>query len=475
MSYISIAQTRGKIYHKFIDSSGKRTARIEYFRPRVWKENQHGFWKSYITNKLLKEERFDNCYDFMRYRRDNRDSTEKYGWIDPEYQFLYEHYIEQRKELNAEIVIQNARYFYFDIEVLVDPGDTPDPLTNDAKYPISTIAVYDSYFGERYVFGYKDYNGNGDFRYVKCNDEIHLLKCFLHLWTSGDYPDMVIGWNSTKFDIPYLCHRLNKLDPNLMNELSPISYVSSRVRKGGEDNFFKDYMTYEIHGVKCVDLQAIYKKFVVDPVYSYSLETISEVELDQHKVHYEGTLNVLYEEDFDTYVEYNMQDVDLMVSINNKKKLIDLIIDLCYECKIQFDLATTPTQWWNYKMSFDYLLPNHFVPNLYNANNHGGEFEGAEVYDTIVGLHEWVVGVDAEAMYPTGIRCQNIGPETLIEGEPEEGVEYTTSPSGIKFRKDKQSFFSQSICELIDKRRGYKKVKFESEKELELLNASGSD
>lgn len=466
MGYVSICTTNGRIYHKFINEDGERKVENVAFKPQVFVPYEHGTFRSYVTNIPLQAKKFENCYEFFAYKKQNKYSEEKYGWIDPEYQFLYQTYKAGGfKTLDTTVTTKNLRYLFIDLEVLIEDGGEIGVLENDSCYPISTIAAYDSYYNQRFVFGYKDYTGDGDFRYVKADDELDMLKKFMHLWKSADYPDMVIGWNSHQFDIPYLCNRLAKLDQRLYRELSPIQYVSSKVIKD-KDMFNKEFLIFDIAGVQCVDLMSVYKKFETDPIVSYSLDVVSEKELKQNKLDYEGSLLKLYENDFNRYCDYNMIDVDLVVAINKKKKLLELVVEVSYNCMIMFNQVTLPTAQWNYKTTFECLLPNKIVPNLFNSN-HLRSFKGGDVKETIPGLHKWVQSIDVGGMYPNGgIRSQNAGPETILDGPGENAVR---SPSGHYFSKDTTSYFSQMITKLVDERSRYKKEMKQKEKRLEEL------
>ena len=61
------------------------------------------------------------------------------------------------------------------------------------------------------LWGIGDFkNDRDDVTYVNCSNENELLANFMNFWTKH-YPDVVTGWNTEFFDIPYLINRVTKV------------------------------------------------------------------------------------------------------------------------------------------------------------------------------------------------------------------------------------------------------------------------
>ena len=120
--------------------------------------------------------------------------------------------------------IKHINIAMIDIEVGSENG-FPDPYK--ATEPITAIAWKTLNGGIR-VYGCDDYKRNGDEDYIKCDSEYDLCKRFLQDW-QNDCPDVVTGWNTNFFDIPYLVNRFrNILGEDEAKKLSPWNLISER-------------------------------------------------------------------------------------------------------------------------------------------------------------------------------------------------------------------------------------------------------
>ena len=208
---------------------------------------------------------------------------------------------------------KNHRELFFDIEVEVTDG-FPEP--SKAANKVTSVAMYTKHDEAYrvYVLGEgKDNIKDGvDIRFYTTESE--LLQEFLKYWI-GVQPTCVTGWNTNGFDIPYLYNRITKvLGEEFANALSPIQIVKYNPNK----------KMYRIAGVSSLDYMDLYRKFTYTQQSSYRLDHIGTIEVGIGKVEYEGTLDDLYRDDIDKFIEYNLNDVEIVKALDQKFKLLDL-------------------------------------------------------------------------------------------------------------------------------------------------------
>lgn len=313
--------------------------------------------------------------------------------------------------LNDDEPSTGHRLVVFDIEVSMEMG-IPNVAT--ANNPITSIALYDQVTNEYYVLVLDKKSSKQN--YTKDNtsvkfyvDEFDLLFDFLNIW-EGINPTIVTGWNSDGFDIPYLYHRLQQVvGQNQAVRLSPIKKIK-----------FSDFrQKYKIAGISSLDYLDLYKKFTYTQQPNYRLGTIGLIELGQGKIEYEGTLDDLYNTDLDKFIEYNLTDVKIVVDLEKKMKLIELVRGICH-------IGHVPYEDYSYSSRFlegtivTYLHRKGLVVTNKNpkAREMMGEdkdkFDGAYVKDPQAGKYDWVYSLDLQSLYPSIIMSLNISPETKV-------------------------------------------------------------
>ena len=137
-----------------------------------------------------------------------------------------------------------------DIEVGSENG-FPEPA--DASEPITAITYK---MGDKFiVFGCGIFeNKRDDVKYVKCRDELDLIKRFLDEW-SGDYPDIITGWNVKLFDITYIVNRIKRLfGDEEARRLSPWGVLNERQVNFGPGRQFDTYVILGISVLDYIDL-----------------------------------------------------------------------------------------------------------------------------------------------------------------------------------------------------------------------------
>jgi DNA polymerase elongation subunit (family B) len=365
-----------------------------------------------------------------------------------------------------------------DIEVGSENG-FPDPYK--ANEPITAICL--RYMnGDTLVYGCGDYVVQGNEKYIKCVDEWSLCKRFLADWQEN-YPDIISGWNTKFFDIPYLFNRFNKLlGEEETKKLSPWGLINQR--KVVVMN--KENIAYEILGVSSWDYIELYRWYAPSgkSQESYRLDAIANVEIGESKLSYDeyDNLHALYRLNYQKFIEYNIKDVDLIFRLEEKLKLIELGLTLAYDTKCNYEDIFAQTRMWDSLINNKLLESNIIVPPK-TISHKDGMFEGAYVKDPQVGMHHWVASFDLDSLYPHLMMQYNVSPETLIEpsdysddmrevissGVSVEKMLYkqvdtskltnvTLTPNGQFFRTDFQGFLPKMLEEMYEDRKKFKKL-----------------
>lgn len=301
--------------------------------------------------------------------------------------------------------------FFFDIEVKVGDG-FPDPMK--AEQPLTAVTIYDSTTKIFHAFGVKELDKKirGDVVYYNCGSEKKLITSVVSFWKSN-YPDVVTGWHINGFDIPYLINRIvNVFGEEYTKTLSPWNRIDASEKK---DMFGKsDTMEYDIWGIEVLDYLDLYKKYVPKGQESYTLEYISTQELGEGKVQFEGSLNDLYVNDYANYMLYNVIDVERVVQLEAKLKMIQLQLNLAYRAKLNYTDAFGQVKLWT-SIIYHALIEQQVVFPPKRRTRKDESFEGAFVIPPKVGMHEWVVTIDATSLYPSMMMSFNISPETIVQ------------------------------------------------------------
>ena len=298
------------------------------------------------------------------------------------------------------------RELFFDIEVEVTDG-FPEP--SKAQNKVTSIAMYTKYDEKYRVYvlgeGQDNIKDEVDIRFY--STESQLLQEFLKYWIDVK-PTVVTGWNTNGFDIPYLYNRLSKvLGEEFANALSPIQIVKYNPNK----------KMYRIAGVSSLDYLDLYRKFTYTQQSSYRLDHIGTIEVGLGKVEYEGTLDDLYKNDIDKFIEYNLNDVEIVKALDQKFKLLDLARAVSHLGRIPYEEVYFSSRYIEgamlvYLRSLSLVAPSKGADVTYDGSE--GRFAGAYVKAPIPGRYDWVFDLDLTSMYPSIIMSLNMSPETKI-------------------------------------------------------------
>lgn len=395
-----------------------------------------------------------------------------YGMTQFPYTYISEKYPQQIQFDSSQMKIVTI-----DIEVECENGF---PFADQAIEPMLSITVKDHNAGKILVWGLHPYHtSRDDVEYIQCQTERELLAQFLAWWES-DYPDIITGWNTEFFDIPYICNRIKSvMGEDAMKRLSPWGVVNSRHVNSG---YGKKDMVYDILGVQDLDYLQLYRKFTYTNQESYRLDHIAFVELGERKDEnpYE-TFRQWYTEDYQSFIDYNITDVELVDRLDDKMKLIDLLLTMTYEAKVNMTDSFTSVKYWDV-LIYNHLLKRKIViPQKMGHKSKGEKYVGAYVKEPQVGQHKWVMSFDLNSLYPHLIMQYNISPETLSD-DVVDGIDVdallggrkvsvpsnvTFTPNGAIFSKDKQGFLPEMMQTMYNDRTVYKKKMLDAKQKYE--------
>ena len=331
--------------------------------------------------------------------------------INPIFVCLSENY------LNAEPPKLNVAFF--DIEVDFDPERgyaSPD----DAFMPITAIAVYLQWMETMICLAVppKKLKMEDAKEMVKDFDnvmlyetEAEMLDVFLDLIKDAD---VLSGWNSEGFDIPYTVNRVTKI---LSKEDTRRFCLFNQFPKKREyEKYGRQAVTYDFIGRVHLDSLELYRKYTYEERHTYRLDAIAEYELGERKTQYEGTLDQLYNNDFRTFVEYNINDCMLLEKLDKKLKFMDLANTLAHECTVLLQttmgaVAVTEQAIINEAHRRGFQVPNRTKMDDREGNEGAA---GAYVAYPKEGIHDWIGSLDINSLYPSAIRALNMGPETIV-------------------------------------------------------------
>ena len=482
--YTNVICVGNNILYRGVENGRRVKLRVGYtptmFLPSQketkWK-TLHGEYLDEITLGSIRE-----CRDFIK-RYEDVENFKIYGNTRYEYAYIADEFKGAIDWDQAKINIA-----VIDIEVGSENG-FPDPYK--ANEPITAIAVK-TLDGDMKVYGCGSFNNNrDDVTYIKCRDEYDLCKRFLEDWKYNT-PDIITGWNTRFFDIPYLVNRFVKiLGEDEMKYLSPWGIVQERKSniKG------RELISYEIYGIASLDYIELYKWFAPGGKSqdSYRLDNIANIELGKKKLSYDEfeNLHQLYKLNYQKFIEYNIVDVELIVELEAKLKLIELSLTLSYDTKSNYGDVFTQTRMWD-AIIHNYLLERNIVVPPNETSVKDGAFEGAYVKDPQIGVHDYVASFDLNSLYPHLMMQYNISPETIVEVKDYDdnmrqiisdgvnvdkmlGKEVDTSklqgvtitPNGQFFRTDKQGFLPKMLEEMYEDRKKFKKMMISAKQEYE--------
>jgi DNA polymerase elongation subunit (family B) len=307
---------------------------------------------------------------------------------------------------------------FFDIEVAFDPVRGFSPVT-DPFNPITAISVYLNWLEQlvtlvvapRHMSKETAREICAEFENtVLCESETEMLKTFLDLI---DDADILSGWNSEGYDIPYTVNRITRVLSK--DDTRRFCLWGQFPKKRMFERFGAENETYDLVGRVHMDYMQLYRKYTYEERHSYSLDAIAEYELGERKTQFEGTLDQLYNQHFRTFIVYNRQDTLLLDKLDKKLRFLELASELAHANTVLLAttmgaVAVTEQAIINEAHERGMVVPNR----KQRLTDEDTQAAGAYVAYPKKGLHEWIGSVDINSLYPSAIRALNMGPETII-------------------------------------------------------------
>lgn len=477
--YTNVAQDKNQILVCGYDNGKRFKEKIDY-KPFLFVPVKEETRYKTIHNEYVEKYDFSSIYEARSFikKYKNISNFEYYGMTKFEYPYIFEYYDNIKFDPNS------IRECIIDIEVSMKTGK-PDVET--ANNPI--VAITMMYKDITFVFGLKDFETKDTkIKYFKCKDEIDLLQKFIIIFSSDLYrPDVITGWYIEFFDIPYIIKRIeNVLSLDEAKRLSPWGKLNVKTI----EVYGKENTIYELVGVNILDYLALYKKFTYVVRQSYTLDYISQIELKANKIEYKskyGSLDGLYDQNHQLYIEYNIHDCTLIRLLNDKLQLLELVYEFAYDSRINFQDTLFAVRTWDV-IIHNYLLKHKIVVPVKSSTSpiETRIPEGAYVKDPLIGKYNWVVSFDLQSLYPHIIMGYNIGPDSyrgkeidkipmypIITSFPDikkndwkqKNVSYTMN--GCLYDKNKTGFLAQLMEDLFNKRKEYKKIYLDTKEEFE--------
>lgn len=410
MSYVDALFDRDHDLIKIVErKDGIRTFREFPVKYTFYYKDQKGKYKSVYGDPLSRIVS-KNTKDFRKEVAINRDKTLFESDINPIFQCLSENYLNQdAPKLNIA---------FFDIETDFDPergfADPSDPFMG-----ITSVSVYLQWLETMICLAVppKTLTMEQATELVKeipnvmlFEKEADMLDTFLTLIEEAD---ILSGWNSEGYDIPYTVNRVARVLSK--DDTRRFCLWGQLPKKREYEKYGKMSETYDLVGRVHLDSLNLYRKYTYEERHSYRLDAIGEIEVGENKTAYEGTLDQLYNKDFKKFIEYNIQDTALLDKLDKKLRFIDLSNTIAHENTVLLQttmgaVAVTEQGIINEAHNRGLQVPNR--PKQSEEEN--TQAAGAYVAFPKKGLHKWIGSMDLNSLYPSVIRALNMAPETIV-------------------------------------------------------------
>lgn len=307
---------------------------------------------------------------------------------------------------------------FFDIETDFSPSRGFAPTT-DPFNPVTAISLYLDWMDQlvtvcvppKTLTSEQAEKIAGQFDNVFIfSTETEMFNAFFDLIEDSD---ILTGWNSSGYDIPYMVNRVTRVMSRddtrrfcLLNQFPKLrKYVM----------FDQEQETYDLVGRVHMDYLELYKKYNFEQRHSYKLDSIGELEVGEKKTQYEGTLDQLYNRDWQRFLEYNRQDTMLLYKIHKKRKFLDLANSIAHQNTVLLPTVMGSVALIEQAIINEAHSRGMVVPDKRKVNEETEpKAAGAYVATPKRGMHEWIAAVDLNSLYPSTIRALNMAPETIV-------------------------------------------------------------
>ena len=307
---------------------------------------------------------------------------------------------------------------FFDIEVDFDPlrgySKPEDPFN-----PITSISVYLDWMDKMVTLVVPPKSYSWETAQEICNQfsdcylferEEDMLDTFLDIIQDAD---ILSGWNSEGFDIPYTVMRITRVLSK--DDTRRLCLWGQMPKQRMFERFGAEQLTFDLLGRVHLDYMQLYRKYTYEERHSYSLDAIGEYEEVGSKVAYEGTLDQLYNKDFPKFIDYNRQDTMLLAKLDKKLRFLDLANELAHDNTVLLQTTMGAVAVTEQAIINEAHSRGMVVPNRRSRDDQGNtQAAGAYVAYPKKGMHEYIGAIDINSLYPSAIRALNMGPETIV-------------------------------------------------------------
>jgi len=481
--YTNVSRYGNMLLYRGYENGKRVTQKIKYGPKLYVSTNRPTSWKA-LDGTPVGEVRFESMREAKDWIGVNKDVAGRDIFGNTRYisTFINDEFPGQI-EFNRNLINVTT----IDIEVASDDG-FPEP--DRADNVITAITIKNNIDNTYYVWGLGDYNVENTIMkthrvvYKKFEQESSLLIDFIGHWDSTTHsPDVITGWNTRFFDIPYLHNRILKLlGEQFSKRLSPWGMIERReITKQG-----RTQVAYELKGISNMDYLELFIKFGYSygAQESYKLDHIANVVLGEKKLSYEeyGSIYSLYKNDFQKFIDYNIKDVELVDRLEDKMGLITLAMTIAYKAGVNYSDTFGTTAIWDtiiYRKLTDNKMVVPFSEDKTKTN-----YPGGFVKDPLVGIHDNVVSFDLNSLYPSIIMQYNMSPETIADGEVTKvDIEAVLTKSqnidnkgkalaanGQYFRTERQGILPAIIDDMYNERVGIKSEMINAQKKLQKVD-----
>lgn len=381
---------------------------------------------------------------------------------------------------------------------------TKFPEPGAAMFPVNLISCCSTIDNKTYSWGLEPYtdkeNPIENYRYFE--DELDMFKDFL-LWFKKQKFDILSGWNSESYDIPYICNRLHNIATarNIKTDFtaafSPLGKKAAKIQRIDPETEEVIGETYEIPGLLCLDYMVMFKKFgPFTNLPSWKLDYVSEKTIGLKKLaHDELPFETFYRKDYNYYVLYNRRDAELLPAMDAHNHIMDMVISFAHDCLIPLEKTTSmiatatgyilryihskgivmtdsngasSRDWWKEEGMWKVKQADGNY-QLQNVLYEKGEKEcltnhvkGGYVYAK-PGRYTYVMSGDITSSYPHQIMMYNISPETKVIKPTQEQIDsgevIRSEINGVGFRRTTDAILPSAVKKVFDEKDYYSKLK----------------
>ena len=409
MSYVDALFDRDSDIVRVVERKDGKRKYTEYpIKYTFYYEDPKGKFKS-IYGDPISRIVCKNTKEFRKELAINKGKKMFESDINPIFQCLSENYLNQdAPKLNIA---------FFDIETDFDPergfADPADPFM-----PITSISVYLQWMETMICLAVppktltmdqakKELEGIENVMLFEKESE--MIDTFLTLIEDAD---ILSGWNSEGYDIPYTVNRTSRVLSK--DDTRRFCLWGQLPKKREYEKYGKSAVTFDLIGRVHLDSLELYRKYTYEERHTYRLDAIGEIEVGENKVPYEGTLDALYNNDFRKFIEYNIQDTALLDKLDKKLRFIDLSNELAHANTVLLQTTMGAVAVTEQAIVNEAHRRGMQVPNRPHRDEENTQAAGAYVAFPKKGLHKWIASMDLNSLYPSVIRALNMDPATIV-------------------------------------------------------------